>query len=62
MKIALTGQPKLYIGIYIHKRSWKIHCATDLFSDKSFTIPTKPEVLQEYVKKHFELYTYDPYF
>ncbi len=56
MKTVPTAQPKLYIGIDIHKRSWKIHCATDLFSGKSFTIPPKPEVLQEYVNKHFSVH------
>lgn len=53
MKTELTAQPKLYIGIDIHKRSWKIHCATDLFSGKSFTMPPKPDVLHGYVTKHF---------
>jgi len=53
MKTEPTAQPKLYIGIDIHKRSWKIHCATDLFSGKSFTMPPNPEVLQSYVAKHF---------
>lgn len=51
-----TAQPKLYIGIDIHKRSWKIHCATNLFSGKSFTMPPKPEILFEYVQKHFPKY------
>jgi transposase len=53
MQTEQTAQPKLYIGIDIHKRSWKIHCATDLFSGKSFTMPPNPEVLQAYVAKHF---------
>ena len=26
-----TARPKLYIGLDIHKRSWKIHTSTDLF-------------------------------
>jgi len=53
MKTEPTAQPKLYIGIDIHKRSWKVHCATDLFGGKSFTMPPRPEVLLEYVTKHF---------
>lgn len=56
MKSEQTAQPKLYIGIDIHKRSWKIHCATDLFSGKSFTMPPKPAVLRSYVEKHFTDY------
>jgi transposase len=54
MKSEQTAQPKLYIGIDIHKRSWKIHCATDLFSGKSFTMPPNPEVLKTYVHTHFQ--------
>ena len=53
MKTESTAYPKLFIGIDIHKRSWKIHCSTDLFSGKSFTMPPKPEILKEYVLKHF---------
>lgn len=53
MKPEQTAQPKLYIGIDIHKRSWKIHCATALFSGKSFTMPPKPDLLRIYIEKHF---------
>ncbi len=49
----ITATPKLYIGIDIHKRSWKVHCSTDLFSGKSFSQPPNPEVLRDYVSKHF---------
>jgi transposase len=49
----ITAVPKLYIGIDIHKRSWKVHCATDLFSGKSFSMPPNPEQLRAYVSKHF---------
>lgn len=37
-----TVQSKLYIGIDIHKRSWKIRCATDLSWGRPFTIGPKP--------------------
>ena len=53
MKSEQTAQLKLYIGIDIHKRSWKIHCATDFFSGTPFTMPPKPEVLKTYVQTHF---------
>lgn len=56
MKTKQTARPKLYIGIDIHKRSWKIHCSTDLFSGKSFTMPSQPEILKNYVLKHFPNY------
>ncbi|SKB53153.1 hypothetical protein SAMN05660903_01198, partial [Salegentibacter salinarum] len=48
--------PKLYVGIDIHKRSWKIHCSTDLFAGKSFSMPPFPEQLFQYVNKHFHGY------
>jgi len=56
MKPEQTAQSKLYIGIDMHKRSWKIHCATDLFSGRSFAMPPKPEVLKTYVDTHFQDY------
>ena len=59
MKTEPTVQPKLYIGIDIHKRSWKVHFASDLFSGKSFAMPPKPEVLYEYVAKHFPTTAYE---
>ena len=53
MESQQTALPKLYIGIDIHKRSWKVHCSTDLFSGKSFSMPPDPEQLLNYVLKHF---------
>lgn len=51
---------KLFIGIDIHKRSWKIKTATDLFDGKSFSMKPNSEELKKYVDKHyngFEVYT-----
>ena len=56
METQNTAVPKLYIGIDIHKRSWKIHCATDLFSGKTFSMPPSPEALREYVDRHYPDY------
>ncbi|SDG50125.1 Transposase [Psychroflexus sediminis] len=56
MKTELSAELKLYIGIDIHKRSWKVHCATDLFSGKTFSIKPYPEELHKYVTKHFPGY------
>ncbi len=56
MKSQITALSKLFIGIDIHKRSWKIHCATDLFSGKSFSMNADPEQLRSYVSKHFNGY------
>lgn len=48
-----TTQAKLYIGLDIHKRSWKIHTATDLFDGNSFTCKPQAEELKKYVDKHY---------
>lgn len=53
MESRVTALPKLFIGIDIHKRSWKIHCSTDLFSGKSFSMTPDADKLFEYVQKHF---------
>ncbi|MEM0932143.1 MAG: transposase [Bacteroidota bacterium] len=53
MNTQITALPKLYIGIDIHKRSWKVHCATDLFSGKSFSMRPDSGHLRSYVLKHF---------
>lgn len=45
--------PKLFIGIDIHKRSWKVHFRTDLFNGKHMTMPPDPVQLKKYVKKNF---------
>ena len=44
---------KLYIGIDIHKRSWKIKTATDLFDGKSFTCKPNALALKQWVDKNF---------
>jgi transposase len=56
MDTQITAHPKLYIGLDIHKRSWKIHCSTDLFSGKSISMGPDPSVLRKYVEKHFRDY------
>lgn len=56
MKSQQTASPKLFIGIDIHKRSWKIHCSTDLTAGKTFSMPARPLQLKEYVDKHYADY------
>lgn len=56
MNTQITAPSKLYIGIDIHKRSWKIHCSTDLFCGKSVSMVPKPEVLHKYVLRHYPDY------
>ena len=53
MKTERTARPKLFIGIDIHKRSWKIHCSTDISGGKTFSMPPSPEGLRAYVDKYF---------
>ena len=53
MKTEHTARPKLYIGIDIHKRSWKIHCATDISGGRTFSMSPSPEGLRIYVDKYF---------
>lgn len=53
MQTQTTAIPKLYIGIDIHKRSWKIHCSTDLFTGKTFSMPPHSGTLKNYVEKHY---------
>jgi len=53
MKTKNTAQPKLFIGIDMHKASWSIRLATDLFQGKRMTIPADPENLRNFVEKNF---------
>jgi transposase len=53
MKEGHTARPKLFIGIDIHKRSWKIHCSTDISGGKTFSMSSSPEGLKNYVGKYF---------
>ncbi len=56
MKTQQTAIAKLFIGIDIHKRSWKVHCSTDLSAGKTFSMVPDPEQLFCYVKKHYPDY------
>ena len=56
-----TAVGKLFIGIDIHKRSWRIHIATDLsWSQKGLTMPPIAAKLKAYVDRlypDYEVYT-----
>ncbi len=54
MKTKDTTESKLFIGIDVHKRSWKIHTSTDLFDGSSLTIPPDAFSLKKYVDKHYQ--------
>ena len=53
MKTKNTACPKLFIGIDIHKASWSIRIATDLFQGKRMTMPSDPENLKRHVEKNY---------
>jgi transposase len=48
-----TAVPKLFIGMDVHKKSWTVHIKTDLFDDKTVTMPADVQNLQQYVEKKF---------
>ncbi len=47
---------KLYIGIDVHKRSWKIHTSTDLFDGFGCSIPPDAHALKKFVDRHYKDY------
>ena len=53
MKVTNTVQPRLFIGIDMHKAAWSVCMATDLFQGKKLTVPADPDTLHRYVKKNF---------
>ena len=53
MKAQQTAIAKLFIGIDIHKRSWKVHCSTDLCAGKTFSMSPEPDQLYTYVQKYY---------
>jgi transposase len=56
MQLEQCVTPKLYIGIDVHKKSWRVHIKTDLFDHKEYTAPPTAELLYSYVKHHFPSY------
>lgn len=51
-----TRAPKLYIGLDIHKKSWRFHFTTDLFSGSGHTFPSGSELIHNYVEKNYAEY------
>jgi transposase len=47
------ANPKIYIGLDMHKLKWSISIQTDLFFYKTFSMPAVSEDLLVYVEKHF---------
>jgi transposase len=53
MQSQMIATPKLFIGIDVHKKTWQAHLRTDISDHKSFSLPPDPDVLANYVFKHF---------
>lgn len=52
----ITQVAKLFIGIDIHKKSWKVHYCTDLVEGSGMTCPPDPKSLRKYVMKQYKDY------
>jgi transposase len=50
----MPSQPKVFIGMDIHKKSWSVSIQTDLFFHKSFTMPPDASELAGYIERHFD--------
>lgn len=53
-KKVTTQSPKLYIGIDIHKKTWKVHFCTDITEGSSKSMPPDAEGLFKYVNRLYE--------
>lgn len=56
MKTKNTATPKLYIGIDMHKSSWTVRLATDLFQGRKLRMPSDPEKLYEHIRQNYPDY------
>ena len=53
MQLQDANTPKLFIRVDIHKLTWSVSIQTDLFFHRTFSLPSEPEVLYQYVMSHF---------
>jgi transposase len=53
MQLHGANIPKIFIGVDIHKLTWSVTIQTDIFFHKTFSIPSDPEILYQYVESHF---------
>ena len=51
-----TDSPKLFIGLDIHKKSWRFHFTTDIVSGSGHTFPPKTELIRNYVLINYPNY------
>ena len=55
-KQVTTCTPKLFIGLDIHKKSWKFHFTTDIVSGSGHTFPPRSDLINNYVLKNYNCY------
>lgn len=55
-KQVTTSSPKLFIGLDIHKKSWKFHFMTDIVIGSGHTFPPKSDLVFKYVRKNYPGY------
>jgi transposase len=54
--LTLNTIPKLYIGIDVHKKSWRVHIKTDISDHKEYTMTPNADELFNYINKHSPTY------
>lgn len=55
-KQVTTSTPKLFIGLDIHKKTWKFHFTTDLVIGSGHSFPPDTETILKYVDKNYKAY------
>ena len=55
-KQVTTLSPKLFIGLDIHKKTWKLHFTTDLVEGSGHTFPPDTQKIKSYVERNYPKY------
>ena len=55
-KQVTTASAKLFIGLDIHKKSWRFHFTTDIVVGSGHTFPPKSELVRNYVLRNYKDY------
>ena len=56
IKTQTRTTPKLWIGLDFHKKTWRVHFRSDLFSGNPFSMEPSPDKLYTKVSKEFPSY------
>ena len=51
-ELDFSGQD-IFVGLDVHKKSWDVSIQTKDFEHKTFTQPPEPEILVNYLRRHF---------